>query len=80
MATNILYIGRMDRGAAGREFDHHGGNGGRGICQQQIARRAGYLTKFFKCPGFARGMLAAEIGWHIILMNAAFIRGRRLIE
>ena len=33
-----------------------------------------------KCPGFAGGMLAAGIDSHIISMDAAFIRGRRLIE
>ena len=27
----------------------------------EIACRAGHLTNFFKCPGFARGMLAAGI-------------------
>ena len=39
----------------------------------KIARRAGHLTNFFKCLGFARGfvggggMLAARIDSHIIL-------------
>ena len=56
----------------------------------KIARRAGHLTNFFRmfrvCLGFARGggggggrMLASGIDSHIKPLDAAFIRGRRLL-
>ena len=53
----ILYIGRMDCGAAGRPFDNHSRNEGEGICQCSQGKDS-----------------------HIIPFDAAFIRGRRLIE
>ena len=44
------------------------------------ARRVGHLTIFFKCPGFAGEECSQLKDSHIIPFDAAFIRGRRLIE
>ena len=42
------------------------GTGGAGHLPTKIARRAGHLTNFFKCPrGLPGGMLAAGIDSHI---------------
>ena len=45
------------------------GTGGAGHLPTKIARRAGHLNNFFKCPGvFPGGMLAAGIDSHISYM------------
>ena len=54
----------------GRAFDHYSKNGGRASCQKIACRRAGHLTKIFKCLGFAgrlpgRGMFADGNDLHI---------------
>ena len=60
----FLYIGPMDWGAG--HLTVIVGTGGVGHLPIKIARRAGHLANFFKCPGFARGMLATEIDSHIM--------------
>ena len=64
-----LYIDRMDW-RAGHLTTTEGT--GSGHLPTKIARRAGHLNNFFKCPGYARrfargGMLAAGIDSHIIM-------------
>ena len=64
-------------GLRGGNFDRHSRNGGRGIFQQKIARRAGAFDQFFQMPrvlpgGFARGQdcLAAGIDSYITEIQA----------
>ena len=61
MATNNFAY--WSDGLEGRAFDHHRGNGGRGICQQKLPAGPGIWTIFSN----ARGMLAARIDSHVIL-------------
>ena len=58
-----LYIDRMDWRAGYLTTTE--GTGG-GAFAKKIARRAGHLNNFFKCPG---GMLAAGIDSHYLCAN-----------
>ena len=62
MAYNIFVY--WSDGLGCRAFNRRSGNGA-GHLATKVARRAGCLTKFFQCPGFAWGMLAAGINSHI---------------
>ena len=60
METNIFVD--VSDGLWGRAFDHHRRNGGAGHLPTKIARRAGHLTNFFKCP---RGLPGGDAyGWN----------------
>ena len=55
----------------GKRPDINGSPEKAGHLTTKTTRRAGHLTDFFRCPGFAkgftrRGMLAAEIDSHIM--------------